>query len=117
MQQLRGDESGAVRQFLFDGAKRSRHFAHHLVRLPSLTTGVPVALTPDKGRSLDALSCAITQLYLTSYCLRREAWESSPYIWLGASLALQVFLLMCSAHNQSSILRLRHGVHADDAHD
>lgn len=32
VQQLRGDDSGAVRQFLFDGAKRSRLFAHHLVR-------------------------------------------------------------------------------------
>ena len=31
VQQLRGDDSGAVRHFLFDGAKRSRLFAHHLV--------------------------------------------------------------------------------------
>lgn len=31
VQQLRGDDSGAVRQFLFEGAKRSRLFAHHLV--------------------------------------------------------------------------------------
>ena len=32
VQQLRGDDNGAVRQFLLDGAKSSRLFAHHLVR-------------------------------------------------------------------------------------
>ena len=31
VQQLRGDDNGAVRQFLLDGAKSSRLFAHHLV--------------------------------------------------------------------------------------
>lgn len=39
VQQLRGDDSGAVRQFLFDGAQRSRLFAHHLVS--SFRSGVP----------------------------------------------------------------------------
>ena len=31
VQQLRGDDNSAVRQFLLDGAKSSRLFAHHLV--------------------------------------------------------------------------------------
>jgi hypothetical protein len=37
VQQLRGDEGGLIRQFLLDAAKRSRLFAHHLVKISSVT--------------------------------------------------------------------------------